>query len=555
MSATRSPRGASENEVAVDDTTRRRTVGAYVSRLSDLRLGLLTFVLYFCALIVWSLTTPVLHSPDEGAHVFRASAIANGQWLPPGDPATDETAKQLLAEKNLIVLAESAWCNVFVPAEPIDCPLVISDDDTPTPIWSGAARYYPPYYVAVGWVDNIFDSTRAVYAMRVMSAAISAAGIALAVVGARRLRPSGSAVVGVVLAATPMVTFLSGMVNPSAIELSWALPFWVWCLVFVLGREPTWRTGLVVGLSGAILASARTVSPLWVALIALACIAYGGRHALRRVFSKPAIAAIVPVAISALANGAWTIFAGSSVVVEYPDLPHMTANERLTHNIDLIAFWGESILGRFGYLDTPMPGIAFALLVAAIGTVVALNLHHRRALFFAIAIALVGIAIGWYAEITMLNTIGPWWQGRYTLPLWFGCILILAAPARAGTRPWGDVTVRRALVGAIAAAQAISVLGVLRRFAVGLDYPLFEETGWAPPVGSWTVIIASVVVWLLIALLLGAVQTDAVDPDLDLGRAQAPTGRSAEDATTKPVEQSGTNPQPAPPTGASGESS
>ena len=82
------------------------------------------------------------------------------------------------------------------------------------------ARYPPLYFAVVGLPSYFRGSSVDIYLMRLVSALLSAIFLALALTAAVVYSTNRAMVVGLVVAATPMVFFLAGVVNPSGLEIS-----------------------------------------------------------------------------------------------------------------------------------------------------------------------------------------------------------------------------------------------------------------------------------------------------------------------------------------------
>ena len=99
------------------------------------------------------------------------------------------------------------------------------------------------------------------------------------------------------------------------------------------------------------------------------------------------------------------------------------------------------MVGWFGWLDTPAPvGVHLAWAVALLATVL-LGLRAARPVRAALVVLLgIGtVAIPVVLELASANTVGFYWQGRYTLPLAVGVPLVAAIAGLYGThlRPGG----------------------------------------------------------------------------------------------------------------------
>ena len=104
------------------------------------------------------------------------------------------------------------------------------DADVPT----YTARNPPAYYAVVGvasWVHRAGAAT--VYLMRLITATIAGAFIATAITTLRRSSAPGLVAVGLLVAVTPVVLFISGTVNPNGPEIAAAIALWVCGLALV----------------------------------------------------------------------------------------------------------------------------------------------------------------------------------------------------------------------------------------------------------------------------------------------------------------------------------
>jgi hypothetical protein len=170
-------------------------------------------------------------------------------------------------------------------------------------------------------------------------------------------------------------------------------------------------------------------------------------------------------------------------------------------------------VGDFGWLDTPVPTIVVVVwALALVGLLVyglAVSDRCRRALPL---LALAILALPVIFETPELNTVGPYWQGRYWLPLALGLPLVASsvrlgkthqvAPGRwarpASLRLTGFLGVGLLLVG----GQVVAFLAALHRYETGIGAAPGSPVEWSPPGG--TVIVTSLFVMgqlLLLALL------------------------------------------------------
>jgi Predicted membrane protein (DUF2142) len=80
------------------------------------------------------------------------------------------------------------------------------------------------------------------------------------------------------------------------------------------------------------------------------------------------------------------------------------------------------MVGYFGWVDTPAPGLTLVLWTAALGVLVALAISFARRRVALVIAGLLGmiILVPELLEYIEARTFGFGWQGRYTLPLAVG---------------------------------------------------------------------------------------------------------------------------------------
>ncbi len=342
-------------------------------------------------------------------------------------------------------------------------------------------------------------------AERAVALALSALFVAWALTAALTVRRPGIAVLGVTASVTPMVMYLSGVVNPNSLEITGVLAMGACSLVVV--RDPSSWLGSAffrrTMLATAVVATLRLVSPAWVGVWLLMLVALlSWRGIVSVVRGRRAWWLILPIA-GVFLNAAWAVFMQTATV----DAPAVGSS-------GLIESWQlaktrvedgglQQMVGGFGWLDTGLSnGVYFSYLFAVTAVVVGawLLVTRRQALVVLGLVAatyLVPIAI----QAVQWNEVGPVWQGRYTLPL---AVLIvvavtfMAAEHDGALHPPLLLRLRAAYVGALsvfAYAHASAYVVQLRRNASGVDASMFDGT-WAPPIG----VLACLLLQLLLVL-------------------------------------------------------
>ena len=430
---------------------------------------------------------PLYSAPDEPTHLIRAAAVVRGQFR----YAETTPVPGLRVSKVRVprVFADSIYtpqCYFFKNETPASCaPLPAGTDDVDG---LTAAGHYPPlYYLLVGAPTLIWKSNIAVYMVRLVGAALCSVFLAAAVsIAVRMRRPL--LVAATAAAATPMVLYLTSVVNPSGLEISATLCFWTALAAVGLTRDLRWRGPLSWAVvSAVVVASVRPIGPLWV-VVAVAITAASGLlspiRELLRVRAVRRAAAIVAAAV--LGTVAWLAIVGGAGLtgapIEDPSRAWILSigltGQRLTQ---MVAF--------YGWLDAPVPiavPIVWALVLVAL-VVAALAIGSRRRQIAGVLLLIVVVfAIPIPFEILQADTVGLFWQGRYTLPAAVG-VPILVAAAASGRRLRRAATAAPLVAGLLVvmlAAHTVAVVSGIRRFAVGLSGPLtfFWDSSWDPPI-------------------------------------------------------------------------
>ncbi|HEX7095108.1 MAG TPA: DUF2142 domain-containing protein [Acidimicrobiales bacterium] len=454
------------------------------SRRSWLRFGAL-FVL--CHL--WVVGTPLFAGPDEPAHAIKAASVARGQFLPPDVPrARDEpvTVPAIFANAQ-----PAADCTKFKPEADASCVSFVGSRE-PTEVRTYVSRYQPAVYALAGLPLRVRASTVGVYAARSVIATITALCLACALADAERLRKTGLHA-GALVALTPMTLFLSGTINPSAIEIAAAL--WLWAALLKLVRSC--RDGVAprgeidrCGIAAAVLVLSRPLSPLWLALIAaVAAASIGTVDALRTLVAQRR-ARIVAGVVTALAigQGIWTVIY-DPVIGDATTRSSMNLAETLRASIGRLSGEARQMIGVFGWLDTPAPTMTYVAWWVMIGALVLVALGcgtRREQAVLGSTLALV-VVLPVVLETSQAHELGLAWQGRYTLPLAVGIPMLASTVTVRAFDQIDDATrfTRLVAVGFVL-GHFLAYYQLLRRYSVGASGPLlfFRVSRWDPPVPS-----------------------------------------------------------------------
>ncbi len=541
--ATRSTSGSSRSPSGSPHSPSRSTTRDLV----------LASVAFFAVLAAWALANPLMAAPDEPAHATKASAVVRGQLLgedlDPDVPGAESVRVPTLFE-HVVHLPECFAFRSDVTARCVPDPP--RDYTRPTTTSSTAVSYNPTYYVLVGVPSLVPTGLWTLYAMRLVSAALCAVALAWAVAQALSVRGGRWVALGTLLAVTPMVAFLGSTINPAALEIAVALALWVSLSVVI--RDPD-RTRLgrrmaAIAVLAAVFVNLRGLSPLFLAIIVLACVASAPwALSLRVLRTRSTWRWLGVVAVASVLALAWTRGAGSletDGAVNHPTLDFRTA--ALWSLGDTSAYL-ENMIGEFGWVDTDLPLWLLMLVALTTGTCVLLGLAlagtRQRVVMLVLATLIVVLPVVIHASQALY--LGIIWQGRYFLPAAVG-MPVLAALAGAAPLARAHRFRRRVVVvlgGAWVLSGVVAFGANLHRYAQGTDVGLLEAAPdpWSPPVPA--VLLGAVLVAGLVALVgmcLPRAQDEAADeatvgpaagltrepthePRLDVGVGSDPPGR------------------------------
>ena len=466
--------------------------------------------LTFVSLACWSFANPLVAAPDEQAHILRAYALDHGQMgsptTPPSKVNANVTVPMSLYYSAIYPICWHQHANVSA-----SCSAPWPTSSQPQTIATYVDHYPPLYYLFVGTATYVSHQRSGIYLMRLISALMSSVMLGLAAYAIARWSHRRSLYVGLYIALTPEVYFLSSSVNPSGFEIMTAIC--VWTLVGILGLEyrehPPRALVALVGVTASIFILIRGLSPLWVALAALTLLVlWGPRELYEKVKSRRDIQwAGGGVAVAGVLAAAWIFTQGTLNVL--PVGSAVPKNDSTFAVLRLVASfaqgWLRESVGILGWLDTELNGFVYhAWYAVVIGVVVvALVRGNPRERTVVVALAALSVLLPIAIVTRQARILGIVWQGRDSLPLAVGAVIIAAAVAGGPLRRRArrsiervDATLRlriarASLLGVVAVLAIANMMAFyinLRRYAVGRYGPKFfflHHQGWSPPTGQF----------------------------------------------------------------------
>jgi hypothetical protein len=484
---------------------------------SERRRPLITFGIAWLLLsalsALWALATPIGAAPDEPAHLVKAASVARGQLI--GE--TGDNGQVVQVPQN-IAYTFARTCYAFEPNITADCvPVLEGEPGAIVDSSTTAGLYNPLYYAIVGWPSLINHDDSGIFAMRIISGIVCSAFLAVGFVLLASWRRPLFAILGYLAAVTPMVLFLSGTVNPNALEIAATLAAFVAVLTVVRNPDPVgWRLPAIVLVSAAVAGNMRGLSLLWLAIALLSPFGLISFDRIRQlVRTRWVLIALVGSVVAAIVALVWLLTSnslGSSIQAEEPvtNAPGVGTPPLFGFAWTLTStfLYGKELVGLFGWLDTPAPDAVFfvwSVLVGG-GILAAIAVLRGRALFVTIGLTAAVVLLPAILAAIYITEGGVVWQGRYILPV-FVCLMVFVGAALGDAIELGPTTARRlgwVVVVAWSAAQWMSFAWALKRYASGLDAGWLEllDPEWTPPGGIAALIGACTI--LLVATATGA---------------------------------------------------
>ena len=479
------------------------------SRIASARVGRrewwVSFAIFAVLGMLWATALPLFGSPDEPAHVTRAVSVARGEWIGERIPGLTGGWREVEVPQ-IVVKGNDVGCFAFRNAVTAAC-LDYRGSNRIVQARTTAGTYFPAYYFITGLPSLITAQARGVYLMRYLSAIVCGALLASALASVRSFPNRRVGAIGLAVAVTPMVLFVNGTVNPSSLEISAAIAAWAsaFALIAASADEPLDRRLVIrVAVAFSALGLARLFAPMWIIAILGTVGLVAGITVIRRLLRERGLqmAALV-IAIATLSQIVWNVLikpvdTGTSVDVSRYEL--------IRNTIGRSGFFYDSMIGNFGWLTVHAPYLTIVVWTAAIGLVLALGLavSSRRASIALLLVAAATALLPLVSEYREVPIIGPFWQGRYTLPLAVGVPIVASYLIGASSIGARLARSRLALVVGIAlgAGHFLGFAQTLRRFTVGSNGPFRYWSGapWGPPFGALPVTLAFVAVlvgWLV----------------------------------------------------------
>ncbi|WP_248582217.1 DUF2142 domain-containing protein [Nocardioides sp. InS609-2] len=429
---------------------------------------------------VWLLVVPPFQGIDEHDHVFKAAAVARGDWSRTHQQVASGRG-ELLAVPRDIVEGARPVCEALSYTGRDDCRPSAELADGRVLVGSAAARYNPAFYAVTGTVARPFHGVAAAQAMRITTAVWCAALMALAFAVVRRTARTSWPTAALVAACTPTMLYSTIIGAPNGPEMAAGLL--LWCALLygsVDGAHPP-RWVVVAGtVAAAHIAVLRSLGPLWLALIlGTAALAMGVPGFLRASRSRRFRPSLVVAGIAVGAGVAWTLTSGTNDPSTETG-PHMTASPWPKMFSNWIA-WVLQQVAAVPSRNNDAPIIVYALVIAAwaLLLVLALRAAPGRARLATVAIFVIVSLMAISITVLSFAQLGYAWQGRYAWPYVVGWLALAGWMLdRSTTRTRGAGAISVMIGTAMAAGFTVTALDLANTLSALSGGVL---NGWTPP--------------------------------------------------------------------------
>lgn len=466
------------------------------STIRPSRTFVLAFVGFFLMIGAWSIAVPYDGTPDEHDHVYRAVGVVEGEIAPKPEPVLRGSGAMQTVPRGLI----SPVCWQWQPAgTPADCaggeP---SADATPVRVPSGAGRYQPVFYALVGFPLKWWPGWSGVIIARLISAALSAGLLAGAVGAITRYSRHGLMMGGLVAAATPMLMYFAGSINPNGLEIAAGVAFFAALIPLFTARMERVDPGLLwlAGLSGLLLATLRTTGLEYVpAAVGTFAVTFWTGNVRQLWRSRAAKVWGALIALGLVGNVLWTHVMKTNNLGDFRT-GHYTPSQAVF-----------SVIDRWPDLLSQMVGMTSWLVfirMFAVTYIVWLYTAGGLALFATVfgrwidrwrlfGVLAGGLLLPTAVQIYYMNRTGFITQGRYWLPMLVGLMLLAAnVLEERGFDPLRGRTLTRVMVLALLPIHMVLLTVSMARWQHGVPTKRGVGLGdlnpfvgrWHPPLGS-----------------------------------------------------------------------
>ena len=386
-------------------------------------------VLGFLALqLCWIVALPPFRGIDEFDHVYRAAAVAHGQIVAGPVEATRGTGAWLRVPIGIVTAARDE-CERLEYTTDADC-IPSEAREGMAKVASGAGRYYPLYYLAVGWITLWTGGDAAVLLMRLLTSFLCAS---LFFICLRSLKLASSGrwpLVGLLLSISPVAVYSGSIVAPNGVEIMAGLAVWS-TLTAALRRPQLLAAGPILPclvVASCLLAVLRQLGPLWLLLVvglSVASFPTSSKSLFASLQSRRGFWACAGVLLAVMSSLSWTLFNRSLVIgrVEEGSVTYADLSSALP---SLNMLWLLQSIAAFPTRNEQAPTTVYVCIALLWLGIMALAWRRGSRWQFGVALSiplLASVMANLVTWATFLEFAASW-QGRYALPLTVGAAVM-----------------------------------------------------------------------------------------------------------------------------------
>lgn len=463
--------------------------------------------------LAWIFAVPAFRGIDEFDHVIKADATARGQWT--GSEPPPRGRGELMRVRDDVATALGPMCAFYDYTGPDNCSAVRTMGDSTVEIASAASAYNPAYYVVAGVVASPFPGASADFAMRCVTAWLSALMLAWGAAVTRSWANGGWPGLALMVSATPVLVYSTTIAAPNGVGMAGGILMWTGLLgVASNPRAPH----LLAASTGAVaVAVTHTTGLLWVPLVLVSILLLRPRRwwvaAWRADRSNATVAA--SIVLVALAYAAcWVRIANTNALAPpADDVPPLRPGDLPIQ----VVSWLLQTIAAFPTRVEFAPVAVYPIWVLAFLALLVLGCAAATTRTRLVLLLLVGL---WFAVPLTLTVVSyasePFaWQGRYAMPLAVGISVVAGfALSEAGRLPsWRTsfTLVTLALVAHVLSVAAVT----LREADRGLS-PTFADVVPGPPAVTAVLVGAIAALGFVVAVRgWSAADASAQEPEPD----------------------------------------
>jgi hypothetical protein len=363
-------------------------------------------------------------------------------------------------------------------------------------IASAAASYNPVWYAVMGVVALPFSGDGAVYAMRLITCLASALLCAWAASLTTSWSRNRWPLLACIVASTPTLIYSTSVAAPNGIEYAAAMLTWSAALSLAQ-PSPRARSVLPLLIGSFGVCVAHSTGPMWLCLILLTTILTRPvRHwwELARTHRGATGIAVLGIAAMSAASLLYVYLAKTNAPEAPGRLFDFDGPKVALQNV----LWPLQATAAFPLRDQQAPAAVYALWMVPLVALLVMATRHadRRTRGAALLLMSMTIVIPTVLTAATYSMLGPAWQGRYSLPLYVGLVLMAGWSLQGRSEP--RTALVRILMFMLATASAVGVAHAARDLVV--TRPGVSAAEVVP--GGWLAVAVLAAIGTLLPLIL-----------------------------------------------------